>query len=239
EKALIQERELNELKSRFVSMTSHEFRTPLTTIKQNVDLIEYSLEMKNPELYHAFSSFFTRISFEITRVTSLMNDMLLLGKIEAGKVEIVKKTSDLVIFSHQLIQRITAGRKDGRSVQLKVEGAKQPVHMDLALMEHVISNLLTNSLKYSEGKPDPVLTLSFELDASVKISIEDFGIGIPEEDQKGLFSSFFRAKNVRNIQGSGLGLSIVKEFVEMHGGSITVRSEMNKGSVFTVVIPIQ
>lgn len=237
EKALTQERELNELKSRFVSMTSHEFRTPLTTIKQNVDLIEYSLEMKNPELYHAFSSFFTRISFEITRVTSLMNDMLLLGKIEAGKIEITKKSSDLVIFSHQLIQRITAGRKDGRSIQLKVQGAKQPVKIDLVLMEHIISNLLTNSLKYSEGKTDPILTLSYELNDTVKISIKDFGIGIPREDQKSLFASFFRAKNVRNIQGSGLGLSIVKEFVEMHGGSISFQSEVNQGTEFVVVIP--
>jgi PAS domain S-box-containing protein len=238
EKALTQERELNELKSRFVSMTSHEFRTPLTTIKQNVDLIEYSLEIKNPELYHAFSSFFTRISFEITRVTSLMNDMLLLGKIEAGKVEITKKPSDLVIFSHQLIQRITAGRTDGRTILLKIEGLKRTVNIDVVLMEHIISNLLTNALKYSEGKADPILTLSFEIQSSVQIIIQDFGIGIPVEDQKGLFSSFFRAKNVRNIQGSGLGLSIVKEFVEMHGGYITVSSEINKGAEFIVVIPV-
>jgi signal transduction histidine kinase len=167
-----------------------------------------------------------------------MNDMLLLGKIEAGKVEIAKKPSDLVIFSHQLIQRITAGRTDGRTIQLKIEGAKRTVNIDVVLMEHVISNLLTNSLKYSEGKADPILTLSYEIQSTVRIIIKDFGIGIPVEDQKGLFSSFFRAKNVRNIQGSGLGLSIVKEFIEMHGGCITVSSEANKGAEFIVVIPV-
>ncbi|WP_198672951.1 PAS domain S-box protein [Algoriphagus litoralis] len=238
EKALTKERELSELKSRFVSMTSHEFKTPLTTIKQNVDLIEYALELKNAELKPAFSTYFSRISSEISRVTSLMNDMLLLGKIEAGKVEITKKPTDLVALSLQLIQRITAGRMDGRSIQLNVIGVKQEVPADSMLMEHILGNLFTNALKYSEGKPDPKVTISFEILSHARILVKDFGIGIPAKDQKGLFSSFYRATNVKNIQGSGLGLSIAKEFIEMHGGTISVVSDTNQGSEFILLLPM-
>lgn len=238
ERALAKERELSELKSRFVSMTSHEFRTPLTTIKQNVDLIDYALELKNPELKPAFSSYFNRISSEIIRVTSLMNDMLLLGRIEAGKVEIIKKPVDLVRFSEQTIHRITSGREDGRTIQLQVVGVKQPVPADATLLEHILGNLLTNALKYSERKPNPVVTISYELLSQVKISVKDFGIGIPLKDQKGLFASFYRATNVKNIQGSGLGLSIVKEFIDMHGGTISVVSDTNQGSEFILLLPM-
>jgi PAS domain S-box-containing protein len=238
ERALTKERELSELKSRFVSMTSHEFRTPLTTIKQNVDLIDYALELKNPELKPAFASYFNRISSEIIRVTSLMNDMLLLGRIEAGKVEIIKKPVDLVKFSEQTIHRITSGREDGRTIQLQVVGVKQPVPADATLLEHILGNLLTNALKYSEGKPNPVVTISYELLSQVKISVKDFGIGIPLKDQKGLFASFYRATNVKNIQGTGLGLSIVKEFIDMHGGTISVISDTNRGSEFILNLPV-
>jgi len=238
ERALAKERELSELKSRFVSMTSHEFRTPLTTIKQNVDLIDYALELKNPELKPAFSSYFKRISSEIIRVTSLMNDMLLLGRIEAGKVEITKKPVDLVKFSEQTIQRITLGREDRRTIQLQVVGVKRPVPADANLLEHILGNLFTNALKYSEGKPNPLVTISFELLSQVRISVKDFGIGIPLKDQKGLFASFYRATNVKNIQGTGLGLSIVKEFIDMHGGTISVISDTNQGSEFILVLPM-
>nr|WP_290427049.1 ATP-binding protein [Algoriphagus limi] len=104
-------------------------------------------------------------------------------------------------------------------------------------MDHILTNLLANSLKYSEGKSNPELTINFENLSELQISIKDFGIGIPEKDQKDLFSSFFRATNVKNIQGSGLGLSIVKEFVNLHQGTIEVKSEVNKGSEFIVKIP--
>ncbi|TNF41519.1 MAG: PAS domain S-box protein [Cytophagales bacterium] len=238
EKSLAKERELNELKSRFVAMTSHEFRTPLTTIKQNVDLIEYSLEAKFPELLPSFGTYLGRISSEISRVTSLMNDMLLLGKIEAGKVEISKKPVDLVALAQQLIQRITTGRADGRTIELKIIGVKKTVPVDATLMDHILGNLLSNALKYSEGKPNPILTFSFDQLSQIRISVKDFGIGIPKKDQKGLFSSFYRATNVKNIQGTGLGLSIVREFVLMHGGTISVESDTNQGSEFILIMPM-
>lgn len=237
EKSLAKERELSELKSRFVSMTSHEFRTPLTTIKQNVDLISYQLEASLPNAKDTFDRYFQRIDSEIGRVTNLMNDILLLGKLEAGKVEISKRPGDIVKLANQCIQKICLGRKDNRGIVLETNGVNRSIAMDFQLMEHILTNILSNALKYSPDKKDPVLTLSFNSLSEVLISCKDEGIGIPKKDQKGLFSSFFRATNVKNIQGSGLGLSIVKEFVVMHGGTIQVISDTNQGATFNISIP--
>jgi signal transduction histidine kinase len=237
EKSLIKERELNELKSRFVSMTSHEFRTPLTTIKQNVDLIGYQLEASLPNAKENFNRYFQRIDSEIGRVTNLMNDILLLGKIEAGKVEISKRNEDLVQLANQCIQKICQGRLDQRGIKLETKGIERPVQIDLQLMEHVLTNIMSNSLKYSPDEKDPELTISFRSLSEVIISCKDLGIGIPKKDQKGLFSSFYRTTNVKNIQGTGLGLSIVKEFVVMHGGTIEVVSDTNQGATFIISIP--
>lgn len=237
EKALTKERELNELKSRFVSMTSHEFRTPLTTIKQNADLISFKLENQLPQHFEEYDKYLKRIESEIDRVTSLMNDILTLGKIEAGRVEIRKQHSDLVAFVSNLIDQQTQFRSDQRTVELKITGVPQPVDIDQQLFEHILSNLVSNALKYSEGKENPLITLNFQKIKKVLMTVRDYGIGIPLKDQKGLFNSFYRATNVRNIQGSGLGLSIVKQFIEMHGGSIRVQSEADQGCEFIIEIP--
>ncbi|KYG72260.1 hypothetical protein MB14_09475 [Roseivirga ehrenbergii] len=239
EKALNKERELNELKSRFVSMTSHEFRTPLTTIKQNTDLIAFKLENQFPEHFEGYNKYLDRIESEIGRVTFLMNDILMLGKIEAGRVELNKKPTDLHELVKKAITELTENRKDGRSIDFSVIGVVQPVNIDVNLFDHIVANLISNAFKYSEGKEDPKVTLSYEKTHEVKITFKDYGIGIPKKDQKGLFASFYRATNVKNIQGTGLGLSIVKEFVEMHGGTISVNSEQDMGSEFVVIIPAQ
>ncbi|WP_176723370.1 PAS domain S-box protein [Roseivirga misakiensis] len=235
EKALNKEKEVNELKSRFVAMTSHEFRTPLTTIKQNSDLISHRLELTAPDQFPKYAKYFDRIESELGRVTGLMNDILMLGRIESGKIEIKKKENDLVEFCQQLVDK---QRVDENPVMnFKIQGVPRPIMFDRQLLHHVVLNLLTNATKYSTGKKDPQVTLVFnELDKA-RIHVKDFGIGIPKKDQKGLFQSFYRATNVKNIQGSGLGLSIVKEFTEMHGGKVEVISEVNKGAEFIVEIP--
>ena len=233
EKALSKERELNELKSRFVAMTSHEFRTPLTTIKQNTDLISYQIENSFPDHLASFTKYLERIESEIGRVTSLMNDILMLGRIESGKMEIKKKPIDLVEFC----EKMAAAMDQESSINFKVQGVPRPVSIDIQLFDHVISNLLSNALKYSEGKPSPEMILAFNDIDKVRVHVKDYGIGIPKKDQKGLFQSFYRATNVKNIQGSGLGLSIVKEFTEMHGGQVHLESEANKGAEFIVEIP--
>lgn len=237
-KALDKEREVSELKSRFVSMTSHEFRTPLTTIKQNVDLISYMLEAEDPKAEEKYGKYLGRISSEISRVTNLMNDILMLGRIDAGKIEISKHPADLELLIESTLQKITHGRADRRKVKFETIGVNQPVNIDSQLIEQVITNLITNALKYSEGKQDPELTLSFEKLNEVEIRVKDYGIGIPKKDQKSLFTTFYRATNVKNIQGTGLGLSIVKEFLSLHGGTIELESDANEGSLFIVKLPI-
>ena len=237
QKALDKEREVGELKSRFVAMTSHEFRTPLTTIKQNVDLINYMLEVSDKDAVSKYGKFFDRINSEIGRVTTLMNDVLLLGRIESGKVEIHKTSADLQKLIEEIIQKVTHGRPDGRSVLFKLIGVNQPVQLDVQQMEQVLNNLISNALKYSDKTIDPEIVLSFESLSFVQIIIIDYGIGIPEKNQKNLYTTFYRAPNVRNIQGTGLGLSIVKEFVSMHGGTIDLISDTNKGSAFIIKLP--
>lgn len=237
EKALNKERELNELKSRFVAMTSHEFRTPLTTIKQNTDLISFKLENLLPEESQGFSKYFDRISSEIGRVTGLMNDILMLGRIEAGKIEIKKREDNLVEFCEHIVMKHRYDESEPTPVNFKVVGVPKPVHYDRQLLDHVISNLVSNAIKYSEGKSVPEVTLAFNKLKTVNLHVKDQGIGIPKKDQKGLFQSFYRATNVKNIQGSGLGLSIVKEFTEMHGGNVSVISDAGKGSEFIVELP--
>ena len=136
-----------------------------------------------------------------------------------------------------MVIQLTQSRTDGRAIALSVIGVAQPVSLDVNLFDHIITNLISNAFKYSEGKQNPEVILSYEKINKVKITFKDYGIGIPLKDQKGLFASFYRATNVKNIQGSGLGLSIVKEFVEMHGGTISVNSDQDQGSEFVVIIP--
>lgn len=238
EKALNKERELNELKSRFVSMTSHEFRTPLTTIKQNTDLISYQLENNLPQEFPTFKKYIDRIEGDVNRLTALMNDILMLGRIESGKIQIKKLSIDFVKFMEILTQKHSEADSENRSIELKIQGVPQEVEIDVQLMHHVVSNLLSNAFKYSQGAKAPEVNVSFNKLSRVRLSVKDYGIGIPEKDQKGLFESFYRATNVRNIQGSGLGLSIVKEFTEMHGGTIEVISKEGEGSEFILELPI-
>jgi signal transduction histidine kinase len=121
---------------------------------------------------------------------------------------------------------------------MKVQGVPQELEIDTQLIDHVVSNLLSNALKYSPGAKAPEVNLSFNKLSRVTLRVKDHGIGIPKKDQRSLFESFYRATNVKNIQGSGLGLSIVKEFTEMHGGTIEVDSDEGKGSEFIVELPL-
>ena len=237
EKALQKEKELNELKSRFVAMTSHEFRTPLTTIKQNVDLINFRLENRIPEEAAAFQKYIQRVETEIKRVTDLMNDILMLGRIDAGKVTMKLIEMDFVDYIEKIIEKMTENRADGRKIDLTIEGVPRRVNVDPLLFDHVINNLISNAFKYSEGASNPEMCLKFNDLGLMKLKIKDHGIGIPKKDHKSLFQSFYRATNVKNIQGSGLGLSIVREFTLMHGGDISFKSEVGQGTEFILNLP--
>lgn len=231
--ALDKEKELVELKSKFVSMTSHEFRTPLTTIKSNVELLEFFLKKnglgEDPKAVRNIE----RIESQIDRLNDLMNDILMIGKLEGGKISLKIESILLSDLCKGVINQFSFDIGKENLIDLEIIGMEREIEIDPNIYEHIISNLLSNSLKYSgEGKKIDLI-LEFK-DDDFKCIVKDRGIGISEEDQKNLFDSFFRANNVGAIQGSGLGLTIVKQFVEMHKGKIEVESKIGEGTKFCI-----
>lgn len=235
EKSLERERELNELKSKFVSMASHEFRTPLTTIKVNVDLLNHRLAgVENAE---PIMKNLNRIDNEVERLKSLMNDVLTIGRIQAGKVDINLQKTNLVYLVTKIVEASTAGQSDGRKAAFTVYGKEKEVKIDPNVFGHIISNLISNAFKYSEGKDEPEVAISFKKE-QVELMVRDHGIGIPKKDLENISDTFFRASNVGNIQGSGIGLAIVNQFVKLHNGTVDLASAENKGTTVTVSIPL-
>lgn len=230
--------ELNELKSNFVSMASHQFRTPLTVIYSNVELMEMGIMKLEPSLMQRFSKATGRIKDEVVRMTELMNNILTFGKYEAGLMTIRFASMDVVQLIKRINEQYFSQESDGRRIEILVEGTPRLLTADSMLLTHAFSNLMSNALKYSPQRPAPQIQIRFLKDV-LQVEIRDHGIGIPEKDQPNTFNSFFRASNASTIVGSGLGLPIVKEFLERHKGSVTFNSIENKGSTFTVQLPYE
>lgn len=235
--ALEKEKEVSQLKSRIITMTSHEFRTPLTTIQSNAELLQFHIMKLLPDPQDKSYRFIGRINKEVTRLTNLMNDILLLGRIDSGKLEFRPVSVDLTEFISELISQQKFVSNDERTISLRFHGHPKSVKIDLALFNHVLSNIFSNALKYSPGAEQPICDIDFQ-DNYALISVTDFGIGIPAEDLSEIFESFHRGKNAEHIQGTGLGLQIVKQFVEMHGGEIFVNSKEGAGTTVTIRIPV-
>lgn len=230
--ALNKEAELNNLKTRFITLTSHEFRTPLTTIQSSAELLLMFLQAHNYPKPEKINKHVGRITAEVTRLTNLMNDILVIGRIDAGRISVKPESLNLVQFVTDILDTGQFIANDKRSVKLSVTGIPVPVEADPSLLNHVFQNLITNALKYPPGQPEPEILLGFSNDRCI-VKVTDYGIGIPVSEQKDLFNTFFRASNVENIQGTGLGLTIIKQFIELHGTTISVHSTENKGSCFT------
>jgi|GEM_PF-3712475 len=238
EQALVKERELNELRSQFVSTASHQFRTPLTVIHSGVDIMEMYLEGLPEAKQKPFKKQFNRIQGEVVRLQDLMNDVLLLGRADASRTPFKPETRDLVAFCTELIENKYNNRfPEERKVVLSTLGKVQEVVFDPKLLDHSLENILSNAYKYSTGGTIEML-LKFDY-GTVNISITDKGIGIPENDLGNLFQPFYRAGNTMEIEGTGLGLSIVKEFIDKHDGQIFVESELNKGTTVNVILPLK
>jgi two-component system sensor histidine kinase VicK len=242
--ALETEKELNELKSSFVSMASHEFRNPLTTILTAAALLkeEYSRRQtldKDTQLY------LQMIQTSVKQMTDLLEDVLAIGKAEEGKLQFQPEPIDLAQFCRDLVLEMEMGQKrnpygtaSGPAITFVCQEESIQACMDEKLLRQIFTNLLSNAVKYSpQGNP-----VRFELtceNGEATFEIEDRGIGIPPEDQKRLFETFYRAKNARKLPGTGLGLAIVKKAVELHGGQIWVSSEAGVGTTFKVSIPLE
>lgn len=235
--ALQREQELNNLRSRFVSIVSHEFRNPLNVILFSIDLLtqyQEKLPQAKKQLY------FTRARNAVMRMKDLLEKVLVLSKAEAGKLECSPNPFNLLQFCRELIDEMQVSPIALPCIEIYSDPnlAAQPlVCLDESLLRHILSNLLSNALKYSPPSEKVLLKLVRSADTIV-FQVRDQGIGIPATDQAKLFEPFYRCNNTQGIAGTGLGLSIVQQCVEAHKGSIRVQSQEGVGTEFTVTLPM-
>jgi len=233
-RALVKERELNELKSRFVAMTSHEFRTPLATILSSTELLDRHHDRLPAEERHEILG---RIAAGVDRMARMLDNVLTIGRAETDAMDFQPTPLDLPGLCRQLADETLIHAGAGRDIRLDVAAEVATVEMDEKLLRHALGNLLSNAVKYSP--PGGRVMFSVRIAGSAAIfEVADDGIGIPREDYERLFEAFHRARNVGNIAGTGLGLAIVKKSVELHGGSIEFSSEVGRGTRFTITLPV-
>jgi PAS domain S-box-containing protein len=231
--ALEKEKELNEMKSRFVSIASHEFRTPLSAILSSTSLVEHYV---NPEQEEKRKKHIDRIKSSVKNLTSILDDFLSLEKLEQGKVEAHNSEFNLKEFIEDAIEE-TEGMSKRKHQQVNFDyKGEEMVYQDKKIIRNVLLNLLSNAVKYSPEGRTIYVTAGID-NGNASFAVRDEGIGIPAEAQKKLFDKFFRAKNATNIQGTGLGLNIVKRYVELLDGEISFVSKENEGTTFTVQFP--
>ncbi len=231
-KSLEKERELNELKSRFVSMASHEFRTPLATMLSSVSLVTKYGERGDGEKQQQH---IVKIKSSINALTDILNDFLSVSKLEEGKIESVAEELDLEEFISSIVKEMEPVAKEDQKLLYKHNG-HSVMQLDKKLLRNIMLNLISNAIKFSpEGKAIEITSSRNKSD--IVITVKDNGIGISKDDQKHLFERFFRGHNAMNIQGTGLGLNIVMKYVELMGGKIDFNSVENKGTKFTLTFP--
>ena len=230
--ALEKEKELNELKSRFVSMASHEFRTPLATILSSLSLVNKYGEINDKENQ---SKHINRIKTSVSHLTEILNDTLSISKLEEGKVVMSYTFFDIEIFVGGTLQELQAIAKKGQQLSYTHTGIKN-IFMDIKVLKQIIFNLVSNAIKFSpENSCIEIVTQAYPY--HITLEVTDKGIGIPDEDKEHLFERFFRAQNATNVQGTGLGLNIVAKFVELLNGNITFESQYGKGTTFFIKLP--
>ena len=232
--SLEKEKELGQLKSRFVSMASHEFRTPLSAIQLSAALIEkYAQPFTNENI----TKHVNKIKNAVGNLTTILNDFLSLEKLEAGKVEPSFTDFDLVKLAEEITEEMQLVAKQNQNIIYQHTGTASMVHLDQNLLKNCIFNLVANAIKYS-GE-NTFIEFNTEInEQSCVVTIKDNGIGIPEADQKHLFEAFFRAHNTGNIPGTGLGLNIVARYTLLMNGRVEFKSDVNHGTLFTITFPI-
>lgn len=228
------QKELADLKSRFVSMTSHEFRTPLSVILSSSELLETYGERWGPDKRQSHLS---RIENAAKRMHQMLEAVLIIGRSEAGMLEFKPHPMDVTAFCKELVDDLHMNVNTTHAIDARIDAGIDEALLDARLMGHLISNLLSNAMKYSPDANRVKLEVSQEGD-EVVVAVSDEGIGIAPEDLDKLFETFRRGGNVGNISGTGLGLAIVQKAVDMHRGRIDVQSEMGVGTTFTVRLPL-
>ena len=230
--ALQKEKIISEMKSAFVSMASHEFRTPLTSILSSAILIgKYNDSKESTKVWKHVE----RIKSSVNQLTNILEDFLSIEKLERGIITTSKETFDLKAFIIDTIEEFNWMLKEKQNI-IYVQKSPIEVFIDKKILRNVLLNLISNATKYSQTD---VAIKAYENNDVLHIDIEDNGIGIPKNEHKYLFTKFFRAKNVTNIQGTGLGLSIVKHYIKLLDGTITFASKLGEGSTFKLTLPFR
>ncbi len=231
-KALQKEKHLGEMKTHFVSVASHQFRTPLAIIQSNSDILKIISSQVEAQLKDKMDRSTARITREIARMTELMDDVLILGKVSSNKMSKEQSKLDLIELCKDIANQFNDIKPEGREIELITTENIPTIQGDHKMIRHSITNLISNAFKYSKNT-NPILSLDCK-DNIISIVVEDDGIGIPQKDLEHLFQPFYRASNVVEFSGSGLGLSIVKSYIELNDGTISVETEENKGSRFKI-----
>lgn len=229
------EKELSDLKSRFVSMTSHEFRTPLSVILSSTELIEAYGERWSPSKR---ADHFRRIKAGVRGMTDLLDGILVIGKADMGRLGFAPVAVDLPRFCAEMGETIHPSLKDVHVYESSVDGDFADVWLDEKLLNHILTNLLSNAVKYSPAGGAIRFDTWIEAD-EVVFRVQDEGIGIAAEDRTRLFESFHRGRNVGDIPGTGLGLAVVKRAVDAHRGRLEVASHEGEGTSFVVRLPLE
>lgn len=233
--SLERERQISEMKSRFISVTSHEFRTPMAAVIGSTELLQNHLERLAPGKR---DELFARIKGSLRRMTEMLDDLLLVNRIDAGRVEPQWAAVDLRSFVRGIVEEIQLGDRDAHRFVVETTGEARAFATDANLLHHVLANLLSNAARYSPGGSAITTRLGYERERVV-LSVEDQGIGVPEADRQRIFEPFERGSNVGTIKGTGLGLNIVKRMTALLGGHVGVSEAPGGGSRFELVFPTQ
>ncbi len=232
QKIIEKERRLNELKSGFVNIVSHEMRTPLSVIQSSAQILELlnGADRITKELLTLHTN---RIVSEVGGMENLMEELLLVSKIESGKIEFKPFPQNLSSFVKTLLFERYSPYNDGRYMRLEERGTLRELAFDRVMMQHILNNVINNAFKYSSGRKPPVIRLRYGIN-KISIIVMDFGIGIPEKDRQNLFKAFSRASNVDGIKGTGLGLLVVKYFLEFHQAKLRFKTKVNTGTCIII-----
>jgi len=228
------EKQLEDMKLRFLSTSSHEFRTPLTTILTSSEVLLMVGRIISDEKY---VDYIIQIQNAVVYMTRLLDDIITINKTEIGKWKFSPTNIDLFDFSLKMIEEARNNASPQHNINLSYEMQNKQAIVDNKLLHHILSNLLSNAVKYSPNGGDITLKIR-GTKSEIEFIISDDGIGISKHDQNKLFETFFRGENTGEIEGTGLGLSIVKRCVESHGGKMDFKSRLNKGTTFIVSIPM-
>lgn len=231
--ALEKEKELNTLKTRFISMISHEYRTPLTVILTSTYLVEQYYQGEHQE---QFNKFLGKIRNSVDTMTQLLEDVLTIGKAESVKSKIIPKKINIIDYIREIIEECKVVDKDKHNFILNYELSSPEIISDEKSLRHIFQNIISNAAKYSPGADEVTIDIK-ENSRNLVVYVTDKGIGIPNDDIANLFETFHRASNVGSISGTGLGLSIVKRCLDSLYGEIGVQSELGKGTKFILELP--